>query len=386
MMANKTIQASLVSSNSICQGEQAGILWKELFNRNIVINNAYQTFIWDSESLSKAHVYCVIVQFSYTERPIKHLWLQKSNDYIEAPYINQYLLPYKVSLLENRSTPLSNVPKIGIGNKPIDDGYYLFNEDEMNEFVRKEPKSSKYFKKWYGSDEFIHGYCRYCLWLGDCTPGELRSMPLCLDRVKKVKEYRLASKSDGTRKLAEKPTRFHVENMPKGSYLVLPETSSENREYIPIGFFDDTVLCSNALKVMAPASLFDFGILTSILHNAWMRVVCGRLGNGYRYSIGIVYNNFIWVKPTEKQKEAITKTAQAILDARNLYPDSTLADLYDPTAMPIELKKAHKENDRTVLELYGLPKDATEEQMAARMFELYDAKKSGINNTDLELL
>ena len=386
-MKETKIQASLVSTNSICQGEQAGLLWKPMFDKGIVINNAYRTFIWDNESPSKkAHVYCVIVQFSYVSNAVKKLFAEKTGIPSEVSYINQYLLPFKVSIVENRKEPLSDIPTIGTGNQPIDGGYYLFLEDEMKEFIKKEPKSAKYFKKWYGAKEVINGFCRYCLWLGDCKPNEIRSMPLCLDRVEKVKEFRLSSPREQTKKYADKPTRFYIENVPKGDYIVLPETSSENRKYVPFGFMNPDVFCSNAVKLLPNASLFHFGILTSILHNAWMRVVAGRLGNGYRYSIGIVYNNFVWVKPTEQQKEKIEKTAQSILDARNKYPESTLADLYDSLTMPPELRKAHENNDKAVLELYGLSKDSTEEQMVELLFKLYDAKISGNNNTNLELL
>ena len=386
-MKETKIQASLVSTNSICQGEQAGLLWKPMFDKGIVINNAYRTFIWDNESPSKkAHVYCVIVQFSYVSNAVKKLFAEKTGIPSEVSYINQYLLPFKVSIVENRKEPLSDIPTIGTGNQPIDGGYYLFLEDEMKEFIKKEPKSAKYFKKWYGAKEVINGFCRYCLWLGDCKPNEIRSMPLCLDRVEKVKEFRLSSPREQTKKYADKPTRFYIENVPKGDYIVLPETSSENRKYVPFGFMNPDVFCSNAVKLLPNASLFHFGILTSILHNAWMRVVAGRLGNGYRYSIGIVYNNFVWVKPTEQQKEKIEKTAQSILDARNKYPESTLADLYDSLTMPPELRKAHENNDKAVLELYGLSKDSTEEQIVELLFKLYDAKISGNNNTKLELL
>ena len=386
-MKETKIQASLVSTNSICQGEQAGLLWKPMFDKGIVINNAYRTFIWDNESPSKkAHVYCVIVQFSYVSNAVKKLFAEKTGIPSEVSYINQYLLPFKVSIVENRKNPLSDIPTIGTGNQPIDGGYYLFHEDEMKEFIKKEPKSAKYFKKWYGAKEVINGFCRYCLWLGDCKPNEIRSMPLCLDRVEKVKEFRLSSPREQTKKYADKPTRFYIENVPKGDYIVLPETSSENRKYVPFGFMNPDVFCSNAVKLLPNASLFHFGILTSILHNAWMRVVAGRLGNGYRYSIGIVYNNFVWVKPTEQQKEKIEKTAQSILDARNKYPESTLADLYDSLTMPPELRKAHENNDKAVLELYGLSKNSTEEQMVELLFKLYDAKISGNNNTNLELL
>jgi hypothetical protein len=211
-------------------------------------------------------------------------------------------------------------------------------------------------------------------------------MPLCLDRVEKVREFRLSSPRKQTKKYADKPTRFYIENVPKGDYIVLPETSSENRKYVPFGFMNPDVFCSNAVKLLPNASLFHFGILTSILHNAWMRVVAGRLKSDYRYSIGIVYNNFVWVKPNDKQKEKIEKAAQSILDARNNYPDSSLADLYDSLAIPSELRKAHENNDKAVLELYGLSKDSTEEQMVELLFKLYDAKISGNNNTNLELL
>lgn len=385
-MEHTNIQTSLVGTNSICQGEQAGLLWKELFNKGIVINNAYQTFIWDSESSLKAHVYCVIVQFSYVSNAVKKIFAEKTGIPSEISYINQFLLPFKVSIVENRKDPLSDIPTIGTGNQPIDGGYYLFHEDEMKEFIKKEPKSAKYFKKWYGADEFLNGYCRYCLWLGDCSPNEIRSMPLCLDRVEKVREFRLSSPRKQTKKYADKPTRFYIENIPKGDYIVLPETSSENRKYIPFGFMNSDVFCSNAVKLLPNASLFHFGILTSILHNAWMRVVAGRLESRYRYSKDIVYNNFVWVKPTEKQKEKIENTAQSILDARSKYHDCSLADLYDSLTMPIELKKAHKDNDNAVLELYGLSKNSSEEEMVKRMFELYEDKVSGVNNTGLELL
>ena len=386
-MKGTKIQASLVSTNSICQGEQAGLLWKSMFDKGIVINNAYRTFIWDNESPNKkAHVYCVIVQFSYVSNAVKKLFAEKTGIPSDVSYVSQYLLPFQASFLENRENPLSDVPIIGIGNKPIDGGYYLFKEDEMKEFIKKEPQSAKYFKKWYGADEFINGYCRYCLWLGDCSPKDIKNMPLCLDRVKKVKEIRLASKSAGTRKLAEKPTRFHVENMPKSDYIVLPETSSENRKYVPFGFMNPDVFCSNAVKLLPNATLFQFGILTSIVHMAWMRIVAGRLKSDYRYTIGIVYNNFVWVKPTERQRANIEKTAQSILDARNKYPDSSLADLYDSSTMPSELRKAHENNDKAVLELYGLSKDSTEEQMVELLFKLYDAKITGNDDTRFELL
>ncbi len=243
-----------------------------------------------------------------------------------------------------------------MGNQPIDDGNYLFEKDEMEEFIQKENNSEKYFHEWYGAKEFIEQKPRYCLWLGDCSPSELRKMPQCLVRVTNVREYRLQSKRMSTKKLADKPTRFQTENMPKDNYIVIPEVSSQNRRYIPMGFFKPDALCSNKLRLMPKASLYDFGILQSNVHMAWTRVVCGRLKSDYDYSIKIVYNNFPWPTPTEAQKARIEQTAQAILDARALYLDSSLADLYDDVTMPPELRKAHQQNDRAVMDAYGVVK------------------------------
>ncbi len=358
-----------------------------------------------------------------------------------AKNINGYLLDADNVFVESRSKPLCDVPEIGIGNKPIDGGYYLFTEEEKDEFIKIEPQSEKYFRPWIGSHEFINRYYRYCLWLGECTPAELRAMPECMKRVQAVRDYRLSSPSAGTVKLADTPTRFHVENMPKGNYVVVPEVSSEKRRYIPIGFFEPYVLSSNLVKIIPSATLYHFGVLTSSVHMAWMRAVCGRLKSDYRYSKDIVYNNFPWpiggethlrgphrtrsewggfasanehnenltdkatiggrripasanacnenltdnadagsvapqsVAPQSKLCaslwEKISETAQSILDARALYPDSSLADLYDELTMPPELRKAHQANDRAVLEAYGLPKDITEPEIVAHLMALY---------------
>ena len=242
----------------------------------------------------------------------------------------------------------------------------------MIEFIKKEPKSKPYFKKWIGSKEFINGYYRYCLWLGDCSPKELRSMPECLKRVDAVRKFRLESTSLGTQKLAEKPTRFHVENMPKSNYIIVPEVSSERRRYIPLGFMSPEVFSSNLVKLIPNATLFHFGVLTSNVHMAWVRTVCGRMKSDYRYSKDIVYNNFPWCKPTPEQKAAIEQTAQAILDARSLYPDCSLADLYDELTMPSELRKAHQANDRAVMKAYGFDvKTMTESGCVAELMKIY---------------
>ncbi len=376
MMKGTNICTALVSTNSITQGEQVPILWKPLFEQGININFAHKTFKWDSEANLKAHVYCVIVGFSYVDK-IKKLY---TNERIQlAQNINAYLYNAEDVFIESRNKPLCNVPKIGIGNKPIDGGNYLFTRAEMLDFIKQEPKSERYFRPWFGAEEFINQKPRYCLWLGECSPAKLRQMPHCLKRVENVRNLRLASKSEGTRKIADKPTRFHVENMPTKDYIVLPEVTSSNRRYIPIGFMKPSAMCSNLVKIMPNATLYHFGILTSNVHMAWMRVVCGRLGNGYRYSKDIVYNNFPWCNPTDEQKAKIEKTAQGILDARALYPDCSLADLYDDLTMPAELRKAHQENDKAVMEAYGFKKRdengklhwLTESETVAELMKMY---------------
>lgn len=342
------------------------------------INFAYQTFQWTSEAKQKAAVYCVIIGFSNQDNDKKILF-STSNQANEVENINGYLVDADNIFIESRTKPISNVPIMGIGNKPIDGGFYLFNKKEMIDFIKKEPNSKKYFRQWYGSKEFINQDPRYCLWLGETTPKEIRSMPNALKRVELVREYRLASPSPGTRKIAETPTRFHVENIPDSDFLIVPSVSSEKRRYIPIGFMSKENLASNLVLIIPNASLFHFGILTSNVHMAWMRTVAGRLKSDYRYSAKIVYNNFPWPEVTDSQKEKISKTAQAILDARELYPDSSLADLYDELTMPKELRRAHQANDKAVMEAYGLTKIVdgkktwlTESETVARLFEMYE--------------
>lgn len=379
MMQGTSVRSALVSTNSVAQGESVANLWKPLFDAGVHIDFAYRTFRWDSEAKIKAHVHCVIIGFSVaaSSTPKK---LFDGDRYQVANNINGYLLDGENVFVESRSKPICNVPEIGIGNKPIDGGFYLFEKEEMEDFIKKEPSSKKYFRPWYGSREFINQKPRYCLWLGECTPAELKAMPHCMERVKAVREYRLASPSAGTVKLADKPTRFHVENMPKGHYVVIPEVSSEKRRYIPIGYLDDSKLCSNKLRLVPSATLFIFGVLESNVHMAWMRCVCGRLKSDYDYSIKIVYNNFPWPTPTEQQKAKIEQTAKAILDARALYPDSSLADLYDDLTMPPELRKAHQANDRAVMDAYGFIKGTaartSESACVAELMKLYQQKVS----------
>ena len=363
-MKNTSIRAALVSTNSVSQGESVANLWKPLLENDVHIDFAYRTFQWDSEAKIKAHVHCVIIGFSIApyNKP-KKIFIDER--YQIAKNINGYLLDAANVYVESR-------------NKPIDGGYYLFEKEEMEEFIKKEPEAKKYFRPWYGSKEFINRSPRYCLWLGECSPAELRKLPLCMERVREVKEYRLQSTSAGTVKLAERPTRFHVENMPKGQYIVIPEVSSQRRRYVPMGFFTPNIFCSNLVKIIPDATLYHFGVLTSNVHMAWMRVVCGRLKSDYRYSKDIVYNNFPWPEPSTQQRQKIEQTAQAILDARALYPDSSLADLYDELTMPPELRKAHHQNDMAVMQAYGFTKGSeaykSEAACVVGLMKLYQKK------------
>lgn len=371
LMKGTSIRAALVSTNSVCQGETVANLWKPLFESGVHIDFAHRTFRWDSEAKSKAHVHCVIVGFSIAPNGKKKQIF--SNEKIEyANNINAYLVDADNIFVESRNKPICDIPNIGIGNKPIDGGNYLFTDEEKVAFVKKEPDSEKWFMPWYGSQEFINRNPRWCLWLGNCPPNELRKMPECMKRVEAVQQFRLSSTSAGTVKLADKPTRFHVENMPAGTYVVIPEVSSERRRYVPIGFMTPDILCSNLVKIVPDATLFHFGILTSNIHMAWMRAVCGRLKSDYRYSKDVVYNNFPWPKLTDEQKSKIEKTAQTILDARALYPDSSLADLYDPLTMPPELRRAHQENDKAVMQAYGFDvKNTSEAECVAKLMQMY---------------
>lgn len=368
-MKNTLIKTALVSTNSICQGEQVAILWKDLLKNGIHINFAYKTFKWNSESPVKAQVYCIIVGFSYINESDKIIF--NGSEILEAKNINAYLQDATNIIVERRKTPIcANVPKIKIGNKPIDGGNYLFTEKQKEEFIKKEPFSEKYFKRWVGSNELINNKKRYCLWLGDCSPNELSRMPYCLKRVRNVQKLRLKSKSKGTRGLAKKPTRFHVENFPKCKSIAVPIRSSGKRTYIPIDFLDKKHIASNLILLISGGSLYHFGVLISRIHMAWLRQVCCKLGEGYSYTKDIVYNTFPWPNPTKKQKEEIEKTAKMILDARKLYSKCTLAQLYDPLTMPPELRKAHKLNDEAVLKAYGFSQNIKEE-CVAKLMEMY---------------
>lgn len=373
MKVNPKLHAALVSTNSITQGEQVANLWKPLMETGVHIDFAWRTFVWDSESNHKAHVHCVIVGFSKDLSKNEGRRIFDGTNVINASNINGYLIDGDNIFVASRLHPICNVPEIGIGNQPIDGGFYLFKDNEKEEFVKTEPNADKYFKRWYGSDEFINRRPRWCLWLGDANPVDLLKLPECMKRIEAVRAFRLASTRKSTLKLADSPTRFQTENMPQSSYLLIPEVSSEKRQYVPVGFMSPDVICSNLVKLVPNATLYHFGILTSSVHNAWMRVVAGRLEMRYRYSKDIVYNNFPWPTPTEQQQKKIEQTAQAILDARETYPEASFADMYGNLFLFPELMKAHRANDAAVLEAYGFPKDATESEIVARLFKMYQA-------------
>ncbi len=371
------VSVAFVSTNSITQGEQVGVLWPDLFALGVKIHFAHRTFQWSSEARGKAAVHCVIVGFGLGEPDRRVIFdyedIRGEPQEIVARNINPYLVDAPDVVLVNRSAPICAVPEIGIGNKPIDDGNYLFTDEEKVEFLRREPKAAPYFRRWLGATEFLNDVRRWYLWLGDCSPALLRDMPLALERVERVSTFRRASKSAPTRKLAERPTHFHVENMPAGTYLLIPRHSSESRRYLPVGFIEPSVLTGDACLISKSASMYDFGVLESLMHNAWLRAVCGRIKSDYRYSAGIVYNNFPWPDPTDAQREAIATAAQAVLDARAAHPGSTLADLYDPLTMPPDLLKAHQRLDRSVDAAYGRRDFKTEAERVAFLFERYQA-------------
>lgn len=365
-----SIKVAFVSTNSITQGEQVSILWKPIFEKGVHIDFAYRTFRWDSEAKIKAQVFCVIIGFSKIKNNNKKL-LFIGDKYQLANNINAYLLDAPNTFIERRRKHICKVPQILKGNYYAKSQGLIIEKTDYEDFIKKEPKAKKYIKKLVGAKEYINNLDRYCLWLVDVSPNELRSMPLIMQRIKQVQEERSHSSDEAMKNLD--PTQFRETTNPDTA-LVVPVVTSENRKYIPFGFIDKNTISTNANLIIPNATLYHFGVLTSNVHMAWMRAVCGRLKSDYRYSKDIVYNNFPWCTPTEKQKAKIEQTAQAILDARALYPDSSLADLYDELTMPPELRKAHQQNDRAVMQAYGFSvKDMTESKCVAELMKLYQS-------------
>lgn len=361
LMVGTYIRTAFVATNSITQGEQVAGVWKPLYDRfGIHIDFAHRTFRWDSEASIKAHVHCVIVGFSPAHNPKpKQLFSSESVQFIDN--INAYLIPAPTVFIESRTQSICDVPQMIYGNKPTDGGFLFLSPEEYADLAKKEPPALKYVRQIYGASEYINNKARYCLWLVGISPAELRSSTFIRDRVEKVREFRLSSTKEATRRSADIPTLFQEIRHPNSQYIIIPRHSSENRKYIPFGFVDPEIIVNDAVQIIPDAELYHFGIMTSNVHMAWTRAVCGRIKSDYRYSKDVVYNNFPWPTPTAEQKAKIEITAQMILDARKLYPDSSLADLYDPLTMPKELLKAHIANDKAVMQAYGLDIGKTSE-------------------------
>ena len=380
---NTSISVAFVSTNSICQGQQAVLVWKPLFEKGIIINFAHRTFIWDSEASIKAHVHCIIVGFSLQSSKIKTIYDKENIKVVNN--INSYLSEAPTVFVESRSKPLCNVPKLKFGSMPRDGGGFILSTEEKDELVSKEPLAQKWIRPYLGAYEFINNKERWCLWMVDANPTELKKCPTVLNRIESVREFRANSVAAGTRKFALTPTVFCQIAQPDTEYIAVPKTSSERRKYIPMGFLTPYTIASDLLFVIPDATLYNFGVLMSNVHMAWMRTVAGRLKSDYRYSKDIVYNNFPWADVSPEQKAKIEQTAQAILNARAKYPDSSLADLYDELTMPPELRTAHQNNDKAVMEAYGFRitengkrRWLTESETVAELMKMYQELTKGV--------
>lgn len=379
-----TIKCAFVSTNSICQGQQVPILWPLLFSQGIHIDFAHQTFKWSNEARGNAAVYCIIVGFSLNESTDKKLFLYEDvkdvPKEVPAKQINAYLMDAQNVFIDSRSKTIEERTKpLLFGSMPNDGGHLIIELNEYEDFIKQEPESQKYIKTFIGAEEFINNKKRYCLWIVNAEPKHLKQCPHILERIQKVREHREHSSREATRKLAAMPSLFGEIRQPEtGYYLLIPSTSSERRKYIPIGFIDASTISSNANLIVPNATLYEFGILTSQMHMAWTRTVCGRLEMRYRYSAQIVYNNFPWPEASETQKESIAQKAQAVLDARNKFPESSLADLYDPDTMPSVLVKAHAVLDSAVDKLYRKTAFSDDAARTAHLFELYLKKTEGL--------
>ncbi|WP_323058313.1 DNA methyltransferase [Limosilactobacillus reuteri] len=369
-MKKTTIKAAFVSTDSIVQGQQVYPLWSNLFSDGIHINFAYRSFKWGNEASNEAVVFVVIIGFSYMNEADKFIFNHDGIEHVDN--INAYLLDADDVLIKSRTKQISGMPKMISGGKPVEGGNLIFTDKQKEEFIKKEPQSARFFKRFTSGDGFIKNKMRWCLWLVDASPSEIRHMPLVKKQVEKVKKFRLDSTKKATQKAAQYPSTFVEIKQPSTDYLLIPLTTSRNRYYIPIGYVSKNIIANNGASFIPSASKYNFGVLTSKVHMAWMRVVSGYFGPSYRYSNTITYNNFPWPNIDKSQKDKVTKTAQAILDARKLYSDNSLADLYDPLTMPIELRKAHEANDKAVLKAYGLNLSATEPEIVQHLFKMYE--------------
>jgi hypothetical protein len=381
-MQDTAIEAAFVSTNSICQGEQVPILWPYLMQKyGVMINFAYQTFKWQNEAKGMAAVYCVIIGFGLKDRKEKELFhfATVTSNPVKSlvSQINAYLIDAPPIFIDKKSSPICRVPEMVFGNMPNDGGYYLLTEEERAALIKEDPNITKVIQPFMGAVEFINNIPKYCIWLNGIPLEKYRNIKAVRIRIEKVKSHRESSAREATRKLAEFPAIFGEIRQPETDYLFIPRVSSERRRYIPIGFMSKKIIAGDTALVLPNAGFYEFGILTSAFHMAWMRYVCGRLKSDYRYSNSIVYNNYPWPTPTEKQKAAVGEAAQGVLDARAKYPDSSMAALYDPDTMPPELVKAHQRLDKAVEKAYGktFTNDA---DRVAHLFYLYQTLTEGL--------
>jgi len=367
------IRAAFVSTNSITQGEQVAFVWKPLIDMfSIHIDFAHRTFKWSSEATEKAAVHCIIVGFGALSKTEKALYSGERKRIVKN--INPYLVDALDVFVESRKKPICDVPEMITGNRPADGGHLIIEDADLANFIKTDPLSEKYIRRFMGSAEFINNKKRWCLWLVGISPSELRKMPEVMKRVAACKADRENAPDAGRRKLAATPALFRETNNPDTDYIVVPRVSSERRRYIPMGFMPASIIVNDSVQIIPNATIYHFAILTSNVHMAWTRAVCGRLKSDYRYSKDIVYNNFPWPNTTNEQKADIEKLAQTVLDARAKFPDSSLADLYDPLTMPPVLLNAHRELDRAVMKLYGFPvKGFAEADCVAKLMERYQA-------------
>ncbi|MFH0977624.1 MAG: type IIL restriction-modification enzyme MmeI, partial [Spirochaetota bacterium] len=384
------IKVAFVSTNSISQGEQVGILWNALFNKyNIKIHFAHSTFKWSNEARGMAAVFVVIIGFGNFDADVKLLYEYddpKSEAHeTKVKNINPYLIEGGDIVILSKSSPICDVPKLIYGSKPVDAGNLFLTDLEKDELIKKEPDAKKYIKPILSAKEFLNGKFRWVLWLVDASPSDLQKLPLILEKVNNIKDFRLKSTKVSVQKQAETPTLFSEIRQPKNNYILIPRHSSENRKYIPMGFFDPDYIVSDSCTALPNATLFHFGILMSLMHMTWVRYVCGRIKSDFRYSNDIVYNNFPWPEnPTERNVKQIEEKSQQVLDARNDYPDSSLADLYDPLTMPPKLVKAHQELDKAVDLCYRSQPFVNETKRIEFLFELYSKYDSNLFTEEKE--
>ncbi|MBR1437175.1 MAG: hypothetical protein IJ587_01440, partial [Synergistaceae bacterium] len=371
------IKAAFVSTNSIIQGESQNTFWRFIKSKGFCPFLAYQPFIWTSKAENVAHVHCIILAFTVGKNIKPKYIYSPDGTYKEVSQINSRLLDAPDVYLHNRGLPIhEGMPRMRKGSQPTDGGHLILSPSERDELIRKYPEAGQLIRRYMGGRDFLYNEKRYCLWLVKTEPGKFKHIKPIMDRLKLVSEARKKSSTKSVREAAETPALFTQIRQPEKNFMVIPEVTGERRQYIPMGFMSPDVIVSNKLQIIPDTDLYMFGVMMSCVHMAWVNVVTGRLGMSYSYS-PFVYNNFVWPDATEKQRMKIESTAQGILDARAMYPDSSLAELYDPIAMPMELRQAHRENDRAVCAAYGFGKDMDEDSIVNELMRRYQEMTQG---------